>query len=186
MSLPTWIIISTSLACFTAVFMITTFCVLARAVRGYKELGTGSPFKLTYSKRKPSTRNDNLHKSLASSRACSLKSLHAYESNLAIEAERDSRHIFERSSAFEYWWDDNNKFTTPKPSGRFHTIPMFYHGGRKEFGKAGNSGNGLEKMSNVDRMSRQNAASWAGNIDRTGYDAVNPEDNNKPTGDLKL
>ena len=115
-----------------------------------------------------------------------MKSLHAYESNLAIEAERDSRHIFERSSAFEYWWDDNNKFTTPKPSGRFHTIPMFYHGGRKEFGKAGNGGNGPGKMSNVDGMPRKNAASWADNIDRTGYDAINPEDNNKPTGDLKL
>ena len=135
-------------------------------------LRTGSPFKLTYHKRKPS--GSDLSNFLTTSRARSLKSLHAaYASDLAVEAERDSRRIFERSSAFEYWWDDNNMSTTSKPNGRFYTMPIFYHG------KVGNNGNVPEKISRVDGMSRGNASSWGGNINQAGCD-------NKPKGDLKL
>ena len=121
--------------------------------------------------------SENLEKSLAKSRACSLRSLHAYEADLAVQAERDSRHIFERSSAFEYWWDDNSKLATPKPSSRFHTLPIFYHGSKKDFCKAGNFRNGPEK---ADGMYSKHSASWAGNINRTG------DEDNKPKNDIIL
>ena len=146
---------------------------------------TGSPFKLAYKKRKPSTRNDNLSKSLSSSRARSLKSLHAYESDLAVEAERDSRRIFEKSSAFEYWWDDNNMFKAPsKPSGRFHTTPVFYQGGSEGLENIETSRKELNRMPVVHVMAENNAASWNGNVMPPGCDAVRTEDEKK--GDFKL
>ena len=180
MSVSSWTIIISSLACFTAVFMVITFYVLAQATRRYKE-GTGSPFKLAYKKRKPSSRNDNSSKSLSSSRARSLKSLHAYASDLAVEAERDSRRVFEKSSTFEYWWDDSNMF---KPSGRLHTTPMFYQGGRKGLQKIETSRKELNKMPVVHEMAEKNAASRNGNTMSPGCDAVRIEDEKK--GDFKL
>lgn len=123
-----------------------------------------SPFKLSYSKKSPPEMAEKLERSLSKSRTRSLKSLHTYEADLAVQAEWDSRHIFERSSAFEYWWGDS-KFTTTKPSGRFYTLPMFYHGSRKDCGKVGNVRNGPEK---TDGMYSKHSASWAGNMDRAG------------------
>ena len=178
MSVSSWTIIIISLACFTAVFMVITFYVLAKATRRYKE-GTGSPFKLVYKKRKSSARNDNLSKAFSSGRARSLKSLHAYESDLAVEAERESRRVFEKSSAFEYWWDDSNIF-----SGRFHTTPMFYQGGRKGLEKIETSRKELNKMPVVHEIAEKNAASWNSDTMSPGCDAARIEDEKK--GDFKL
>lgn len=142
-------------------------------------LSSGSPFKLAYHKPKLSVGNENEAKSLSANRASSLKSLHAYKSDLAVEAERESRRILDRSSAFEYWWD-NNRLTSSKPSGRFYTIPIFYHGNRSDTGKAGKMGNGGNanpvKMSTNDGVFKNYASSWAGNTDRNEY----------AKGDLKL
>lgn len=152
---------------------------------------SSSPLRLNnYSKQQPPARAvfEGAPRPLSAGRVCSpLRSLHAYESDLAVETERHSRRIIGKSSAFEYWWDDN-KFIESKPSGRFYTIPMFYHGLRKESGKKVNR---LEKEVNFDGIPRRNAISWPSNIDRSGFDSVRDEDDTKrevveTKGDLKL
>ncbi|XP_028401645.1 uncharacterized protein LOC114524687 [Dendronephthya gigantea] len=176
MSMSSWTIVGIAMLCFAGATIFITFCIIAIAFREYIN-GSGSPFKLAYNKQKPSVRNENEVKSLSANRACSLKSLHAYKPDLAVEAERDSRRILDRSSAFEYWWDDNKFKTTSKPSGRFYTIPIFYHGNRSDMGKAGGNFTEPMKTSNIDGVTKNYASSWAGNsLDRDGY----------TKGDLKL
>lgn len=141
--------------------VLEKFCILLTLFR------SGSPYKLNYSKRNTSTRNADMlmaKKPSTSRRESRLDTRGMYESDLVVEAERESRRLFERSAVFEYWWDDKNISNTfEKRTGRFNTMPLFFHGERNDFGsKAGKD----EKMSNVDGMSK----SWAGNLNRIGHD----------------
>ena len=135
---------------------------------------------MSYSKRSDS-RSENLSP-LSISGQRSLKSLHAYKPDLAVEAERDSRYIFERSSNFEYWWGDNKNIASTKPSGRFHTIPVFYHGARIDFGKAENIGN--TPGSGVNGMYKKHSASWPSDLKRTACDTMKVD--NEFKGDIEL
>ena len=67
-----------------------------------------SPLKLSYSARKRSNNDSTSVGKSEFSRARSFTSLQACETSLAVQSERDSRRVIEKSSAFDYWWDDNN------------------------------------------------------------------------------
>lgn len=112
-------------------------------------LRSSSPFKLTYSARK-SSKDIQRYPVYFSTRARSLNSWNDYQTDLAVEAERDARRVIEKLSMFEYWWDDNemsltgsnfkNKNAKTKtPTEKFSSHPQYQKSAKTDSKRLNNS-----------------------------------------------